>query len=130
MAFPYTSPDASPYQRGPSDVLKAAGGDMSIFFIARVPLFNKFGSPEEQQIKGLNFETIATVYFPPPAWLYNPEYSTLQPKEDDENIGLAPFSLNVEEMEHTGSVQKEGTGSFLHTEWDTNHVTRKHVRSN
>lgn len=95
MAFPHTSPDASPHQRGPSDTSKAAGGDMSIFFIARVPPLNRFASPEEQQFKGLNFETIATVGFPPPPWLYNPEYTTLQPKEDDENIGLAPFSLNL-----------------------------------
>jgi hypothetical protein len=68
---------------------------MSIFFITRVPPLTRFGSPEEQQIKGLNFETIASVNFPTPAWLHDPEYAALQPKEDDENIGSAPFSLNL-----------------------------------
>lgn len=95
MVFPSASPDASPHQRGPLDGLKPAGGDMSIFFIARVPPLTRFGSPEEQQIKGLNFETIASVNFPTPAWLHDPAYAALQPKDDDENIGSAPFSLNL-----------------------------------
>lgn len=68
---------------------------MSIFFIARVPPLTRFGSTEEQQIKGLNFETIASVNFPTPAWLHDAEYVALQPKEDDDNIGSAPFSLNL-----------------------------------
>ena len=68
---------------------------MSIFFIARVPPLTRFGSPEEQQIKGLNFETIASINFPTPAWLQDPEYVALQPKDDDDNLGSAPFSLNL-----------------------------------
>jgi hypothetical protein len=74
---------------------------MSIFLIARVPPLTKFRTPEEQQIKGLNFETIATISFPPPSWLYNPKYATLQPKEHDENVGLAPFSLNLSIYDQT-----------------------------
>jgi hypothetical protein len=95
MAFPYTSPDASPHQRGPSDTLKAAGGDMSIFLIARVPPLNRFGSPEEQQIRGLNFETITTINIPSPSWLDSPEYMALQSTDREDNVGSASFSLNL-----------------------------------
>jgi hypothetical protein len=68
---------------------------MSIFLITSLPLPNRFASPEQQQIKGLNFETIATVHFPPPTWLYNSEYTVLQPQADSDNVTSASFSLNM-----------------------------------
>jgi hypothetical protein len=74
---------------------KLIGGDMSVILISRLPHLNRFASPEQQQIKGLNFETIATICFPPPAWLYNSEYTSLQPLTDGENAYSALFSLNM-----------------------------------
>jgi hypothetical protein len=74
---------------------KNMAGNMSIFLITRLPRLNRFASPEQQQIKGLNFETIATVYFPPPTWLYNSEYTSLQPLADSEDTISASFSVNI-----------------------------------
>jgi hypothetical protein len=50
--------------RMPLKSQRNTGGDMSIFSITHLPPPKKFTCPEQQQIKGLNFETIATVYFP------------------------------------------------------------------
>lgn len=77
------------------DNQKSVGGDMSICLIARLPLPTRFASPEEQQFKGLNFETVVTVQFPPPAWLNNSEYTVLRPGHDDDNANSALFSLNL-----------------------------------
>jgi hypothetical protein len=74
---------------------------MSIFFIARFPLPTKFASPERQQIKGLNFGTITTVHFPPPAWLNEAKYAALQPQTNDENAYSALFSLNLSICDQT-----------------------------
>jgi hypothetical protein len=93
-----TSTDSYADLRMPLESQSNAGSDMSIFFITRLPLPKKFESPEQQQIKGLNFETIASVYFPPPPWLNNSDYAALQlqPNDDDDNdIHSALFSLNL-----------------------------------
>jgi hypothetical protein len=79
----------------PLENQRAVGGDMSIFFMTRLPRLNKFESPEQQQIKGLNFETIATVRLPPPAWLNDPQYTALQAKESDGDTTSVLFSLNI-----------------------------------
>lgn len=81
--------------RPPLDNPRTLGGDMSICLITRLPLPTRFASPEQQQFKGLNFETVVTVQFPPPAWLNNSEYTILRPDQDDDNANSALFSLNL-----------------------------------
>src|SRR5882757_5885081 len=95
MALPPASNNTYAHLRMPLENQKNIGGDMSIFFITRLSLPNKFVSSEQQQIKGLNFETIATVHFPLPTWLYHSEYTALQPQADGDNTGSALFSLNL-----------------------------------
>lgn len=68
---------------------------MGFVVLARLPLPNSFASPEQQQIRGLNYETIATVDFPPPAWLNHSEYTALQATPDDDHAHSALFSLNL-----------------------------------
>ncbi|KAF2177812.1 hypothetical protein K469DRAFT_732234 [Zopfia rhizophila CBS 207.26] len=87
--------------RKPPESQRNIGGDMSMFFIARLPLPRRFASPERQQIKGLNFETIITVHFPLPAWLNEPEYAALQPQTNDDNAYSALFSLNLSIYDQT-----------------------------
>jgi hypothetical protein len=81
--------------RAPLDNQKTLGGDMSICLITRLPLPTRFASPEQQQFKGLNFETIVSIHFPPPAWLNNTEYTVLRLEQDDDNANSALFSLNL-----------------------------------
>jgi hypothetical protein len=69
-------------------------GDMSMMFPVRPQLPKRFASPKQQQIKGLNFETIAAVYFPPPPWMNSSEYAALQPQTDAETANWGYFSLN------------------------------------
>jgi hypothetical protein len=92
-----TSTETQAHLSMPLESQRNTGGEISIFLITRLPLPKNFTSPEQQQIKGLNFETIATIYFPPPPWLNNSEYASLQPQpnDDDHDIHSALFSLNL-----------------------------------
>ncbi|KAH7394608.1 hypothetical protein BKA66DRAFT_598445 [Pyrenochaeta sp. MPI-SDFR-AT-0127] len=101
MPISPTSTNAHANLRKPLESQRNIGGDMSMFFIARLPLPRKFASPEQQQIKGLNFETITTVHFPPPPWLNESEYAALQPQTNDENAYSALFSLNLSIYDQT-----------------------------
>ncbi|KAH7394770.1 hypothetical protein BKA66DRAFT_557330 [Pyrenochaeta sp. MPI-SDFR-AT-0127] len=100
MPISPTSTNAHANLRKPLESQRNIGGDMSMFFIARLPLPRKFASPERQQIKGLNFETITTVHFPPPPWLNESEYAALQPQTNDENaysaLFIHPYALTWE----------------------------------
>lgn len=71
-----------------------AGGDMSMMFLVRPQLPRRFSSSERQQVKGLNFETIAAVRFPLPPWVNDSEYTALQPRVDSEHGDYGLFSLN------------------------------------
>jgi hypothetical protein len=51
--------------RAPLNNQKILGGDMSICLITRLPLPTRFASLEQQQFKGLNFETVVSIHFPP-----------------------------------------------------------------
>jgi hypothetical protein len=95
MSLPSTSTNGHTHQRMPLENQRTVGGDMSIFFMTRLPRLNRFESPEQQQIKGLNFETIVTIRFPPPVWLNDPQYTALQAKENEDDATSALFSLNI-----------------------------------
>ena len=87
--------NANIHPRPSLDTQRSLGGDMSIWLITSLPLPTRFASPEQQQFKGLNFETIVAVDIPPPAWLNNSEYLVLRPNQDDDNASTALFSLNL-----------------------------------
>lgn len=78
----------------PLDNQKNIGGDMSMTFFVRSQYPRKFTSPEQHQIKGLNIETIAEIFFPPPAWITNRQYYTLQADSDNGDSNWGSFSLN------------------------------------
>lgn len=83
--------------RGPLDNQRNIGGDMSMMFFARSQCPRKFTSPEQHQIKNLNFETIAGIIFPPPTWITNPEYRFLLADSiysSNDNLNWCYFSLN------------------------------------
>ena len=62
------------HPRKPLRSQQNAGGDMSIIFFARSQSPRELPSSKEQQIKGLNVETITEILFPPPTWTASPEY--------------------------------------------------------
>ncbi|OAL42826.1 hypothetical protein IQ07DRAFT_525514 [Pyrenochaeta sp. DS3sAY3a] len=101
MSLSSTTTITHAHLRTPLESQRNIGFDMSMFSIARLPLPKKFASPERQQIKGLNFETIATLHFPPPTWLNESEYAALQPQPSDDNAYSALFSLNLSIYDQT-----------------------------
>ncbi|KAM4067435.1 hypothetical protein HRG_012258 [Hirsutella rhossiliensis] len=69
-----SSPLPPPHLRKPLDSQKGAGGDMSMI--------------------GLNAETIARIFLPPPSWLLTAEYAPLRLDTDDSPTSIF-FSLNL-----------------------------------
>jgi hypothetical protein len=69
------------------------GGDMSMMFLALSRCPKMFTTANQNLVKGLNVETIVKIWFPPPNWITNLEYSSLQPANNNDNWGL--FSLNL-----------------------------------
>jgi hypothetical protein len=80
--------------RKPLDSQRGLGGDMSMMFFVRTQLPKRFPSTLQQQIKGLNLETIAGVHFPIPDWMTAPEYLILSDRDDD-SPEWKSFSLNL-----------------------------------
>lgn len=79
--------------RKPLESQRGLGGDMSMMFFVRTQIPEKFASSLQQQIKGLNYETIAGVHFPKPDWITTPEYAALS-DPDDNSPNWKSFSLN------------------------------------
>jgi hypothetical protein len=79
--------------RKPLDVQKGVGGDMSMMFFVQTQIPKKFSSTDDQQIKGLNVETIAAIPFPTPPWMAADEYAALRP--DHGSSIWRQFSLNL-----------------------------------
>ena len=95
MSVSNFAPEESRPQRKPLDAQRGLGGDMSMMFFVRTQLPQRFASPLKHQIKGLNVETIAGVYFPTPHWMSAPEYANLLPDQDDDSSTWKLFSLNL-----------------------------------
>ena len=95
-----TSTPSSPNEirpRKPLNSQKNVGGDMSMMFFVRCQCPRRFATVEQQQVKSLNFETIAEIPFPPPTWITNPPYNDLRAdlKDDDSHdTDMKSFSLN------------------------------------
>jgi hypothetical protein len=79
----------------PSNLDKGLTGPMTMMCFTRLQVLKKFSSPEKQHVKGLNYEAIVSVRFPPPAWIKNTEYTALQTTNDDDDSNCALFSLNL-----------------------------------
>ena len=94
MSHPFMPTNTHAHLRMPLDSQRNLGGDMFISCPAHFQLPKRFSSPEQQQIKGLNFETVATIHFPAPAWMNEFEYMTLQPQSDKDGPYWRHFSLN------------------------------------
>ncbi|OCL03065.1 hypothetical protein AOQ84DRAFT_228079 [Glonium stellatum] len=95
MSPPSTPPSqVGPRPRTPLQSQSNMSGDMSMMFPVRPQLPKRFESLEQQQIKGLNFETIAAVYFPLPPWINSSEYAVLQPQTDADSANWGFFGLN------------------------------------
>ncbi|OCK91225.1 uncharacterized protein K441DRAFT_730330 [Cenococcum geophilum 1.58] len=89
------------HPRKPLESQQNAGGDMSMMFFARSQSLRELPSSEEQQIKGLNVETIAEILFPPPTWITSPEYWALRANSEHDDSNLAFFSLNLSMYQQT-----------------------------
>jgi hypothetical protein len=81
--------------RRPLESQRNLGADMSMMFFVRPQLPRKFSSPDQQLVKGLNVETIASVNFPTPSWLDDFNYRALMEQSDGEPSREAYFSLNI-----------------------------------
>ncbi|KAJ4222258.1 hypothetical protein NW757_014420, partial [Fusarium falciforme] len=85
---------ASPHLRKPLDTQRAAGGDMSMMFFAQPDCPSRFAHQDQHRIKGLNAETLARIFLPPPSWLLASEYAPLRSDVDDSPTSIF-FSLNL-----------------------------------
>ena len=82
------------HPRKPLESQQNAGGDMSMMFFARSQCPRRFAFPVQHQIKGLNVETIAEIFFPLPTWITDPHYWTLQADSGNDDSNWGSFSLN------------------------------------
>ncbi|KAH7110027.1 hypothetical protein B0J13DRAFT_662338 [Dactylonectria estremocensis] len=85
---------ASPHLRKPLDTQRGAGGDMSMMFFAQPDCPSRFAHQDQHRIKGLNAETLARIFLPPPSWLLAAEYAPLRSDVDDSPTSIF-FSLNL-----------------------------------
>ncbi|KAH6953993.1 hypothetical protein BKA56DRAFT_504195 [Ilyonectria sp. MPI-CAGE-AT-0026] len=85
---------ASPHLRKPLDTQRGAGGDMSMMFFAQPDCPSRFAHQDQHRIKGLNAETLARIFLPPPSWLLAAEYAPLRWDVDDSPTSIF-FSLNL-----------------------------------
>ena len=74
---------------------------MSMMFFTRSQSLRELPSSKEQQIKGLNVETIAEILFPPLTWTASPEYWALRANSEHDDSNLAFFSLNLSMYQQT-----------------------------
>ncbi|KAH7026764.1 hypothetical protein B0J12DRAFT_556804, partial [Macrophomina phaseolina] len=81
--------------RKPLDNQKNAGGDMSMMFFVYPRSPRTFARPDQQQIKGLNTETIARIALPTPSWIAGPEYASLRSDPENDSSNGSFFSLNI-----------------------------------
>lgn len=98
MSLPTTPSDENdPHSRVTLDSQGSSIGPMTMMCFTRLQLLKRFSSPEKQQVKGLNYETIISVHIPQPAWINNTEYTALQPQntDDSDDANCANFSLNL-----------------------------------
>ncbi|KAK4078074.1 hypothetical protein Purlil1_12095 [Purpureocillium lilacinum] len=84
---------ASPLRR-PLDSPRGAGGDMSMMFFVQPDCPSRFAHPDEHRIKGLNAETLARIFLPPPSWLLTAKYASLRADTGDSPTSIF-FSLNL-----------------------------------
>ncbi|EKG12707.1 hypothetical protein MPH_10165 [Macrophomina phaseolina MS6] len=66
---------------------------MMFFVYSRSP--RTFARPDQQQIKGLNTETIARITLPTPSWIAGPEYASLRSDPENDSSNGSFFSLNI-----------------------------------
>ncbi|KAF6525541.1 hypothetical protein HZS61_011336 [Fusarium oxysporum f. sp. conglutinans] len=85
---------ASPHLRKPLDTQRGTGGDMSMMFFAQPDCPSRFAHQDQHRIKGLNAETLARIFLPPPSWLLAAEYAPLRSDVDDSSTSIF-FSLNL-----------------------------------
>ncbi|KAJ3453596.1 hypothetical protein MRS44_017843 [Fusarium solani] len=85
---------ASPHLRKPLDTQRDTGGDMSMMFFAQPDCPFRFAHQDQHRIKGLNAETLASIFLPPPSWLLAAEYASLRSDVDDSPKSIF-FSLNL-----------------------------------
>ncbi|KAJ3453747.1 hypothetical protein MRS44_018379 [Fusarium solani] len=67
---------------------------MSMIFFAQPDCPSRFAHQEQHRIKGLNAETLARIFLPPPSWLLAAEYAPLRSEADDSPTSIF-FSLNL-----------------------------------
>ncbi|KAM4064036.1 hypothetical protein HRG_012569 [Hirsutella rhossiliensis] len=89
-----SSPLPPPHLRKPLDSQKGAGGDMSMMFFVQPDCPSRFPHQDEHRVRGLNAETIARIFLPPPSWLLTAEYAPLRLDTDDSPTSIF-FSLNL-----------------------------------
>ncbi|GJN66038.1 hypothetical protein PLICBS_000054 [Purpureocillium lilacinum] len=85
---------ASASLRRPLDSPRGAGGDMSMMCFVQPECPSRFAHPDEHRIKGLNAETLARIFLPPPAWLLTAKYAPLRANTGDSPTSVF-FSLNL-----------------------------------
>ncbi|KAJ3453328.1 hypothetical protein MRS44_017575 [Fusarium solani] len=85
---------ASPHLRKPLDTQRDTGRDMSMMFFAQPDCPSRFAHQNQPRIKGLNAETLASIFLPPPSWLLAAEYAPLRSDVDDSSTSIF-FSLNL-----------------------------------
>ncbi|KAM4061628.1 hypothetical protein HRG_013257 [Hirsutella rhossiliensis] len=89
-----SSPLPPPHLRRPLDSQRGAGGEMSMMFFVQPDCPSRFAHQDEHRIRGLNAETMARVFLPPPSWLLTAEYAPLRSDTDDSATSIF-FSLNL-----------------------------------
>ncbi|UNI15360.1 hypothetical protein JDV02_001897 [Purpureocillium takamizusanense] len=95
MAAVQQDQNTSAIARKPLDSQKYVGGDMSMMaFVQPAAAPNRFASPDEHHVKGLNAETFAKVQLPSPQWLSTPEYAPILGDSEPLSPSIF-FSLNI-----------------------------------
>ncbi|KAH7183879.1 hypothetical protein BKA60DRAFT_670597 [Fusarium oxysporum] len=84
---------ASPHLRKPLDTQRGTSGDISMIFFTQPDCPSRFAHQDQHRIKGLNAETLARIFLPPPSWLLAAEYAPLRSDVDDSSTSIF-FSLN------------------------------------
>ncbi|KAF6525624.1 hypothetical protein HZS61_011419 [Fusarium oxysporum f. sp. conglutinans] len=79
---------ASPHLRKPLDTQRGTGGDMSMMFFAQPDCPSRFAHQDQHHIKGLNAETLARIFLPPPSWLLAAEYAPLRSDVDGSSTSI------------------------------------------
>ncbi|KAH7187690.1 hypothetical protein BKA60DRAFT_665166 [Fusarium oxysporum] len=120
---------ASPHLRKPLDTQRGTGGDMSMMFFAQPDCPSRFAHQDQHRIKGLNAETLARIFLPPPSWLLAAEYAPLRSDVDDSSTSIFfkwieewffmngrvhPYALAWEVEQHDG-LESDADCTLLYT---------------